>query len=145
MYSHITLPSSLVKTEIFRHTGTSLGLKTAISKGVCVSRPLCTPSTGLRKGVISSPYQLCLLHILRPLTFITEAPSVSLVYMADETSHQAGSVCPGPTAALHEQTGKPAVTSLQPQGHRGRWECLMFMTVTRKAVPWGAMPGDSSL
>lgn len=96
-----------------------------VEERVCLKAPLY-PRYRIKKIFDLSLYQLCLLHIHRPLTFITEAPPRSLMYMADKTSHQAGSVCTGPAAALHEQTRKPVFVSLQPQGHRRLWKWLMF-------------------
>ena len=146
MYSHSTVPSSLLKTDIFSdifHTDTFGGLKAIMLKHLCVSRPFCTPSTGLCKDTISPP--------------VSSASCTSIDSLPLKLKHQVNHSCtwqikPAIKNSLlalgHLQLSlnKPSVTSLQLQGHRRPWKWLVFpLSVTGKVEQWDALPGDSSL
>jgi len=62
--------------------------------------------------------------------------------MADKTSHQAGSVCTGPAAATYTCFRILAAARTHEAVEMAH---VPSVPVTRKTVPWDAMPGDSSL
>lgn len=105
---------------------------------MCVSRPLSTLSTGLHRDMISLPISSasCTSTDSLPLKL---RHWVNHLYRADKASHQAESVCTGPFAAPLELACKPAVTSLQLQGHRRPWKWLIFPLCLSQERQWSGL------